>query len=271
MKYKVSITLFLLFFLLIFLSSAPNYSSVKSSRSAYKLVWTENFNSSQLDTTVWTRIRRGSGDWDRHMSFSEDLCEIKNGKLILWGKMNDYIPNDTSRYVTGGVWTYHKKGFKNGRLEIRAKVPNAQGAWPAIWLMPNETTYNWPYKGEIDIMEHYYHDRFVLQTLHSGYIDIQGNQNKPKFQVKPRIKNNSWNIYAVDFDTEVIRLYVNGRLTLEYPNLTDLYGEDQFPYGREQHLILSMQMYARWAGNVDPKEFPAKMEIDWVKFYEKVE
>lgn len=44
--------------------------------------------------------------------------------------------------------------IKYGRVEVRAKIPQGDWLWPAIWMMPVSETYGaWPASGEIDIME----------------------------------------------------------------------------------------------------------------------
>ena len=45
--------------------------------------------------------------------------------------------------------------FQYGRVEIRAKLPQGQGTWPALWLLGgNIDQVGWPRCGEIYIMEH---------------------------------------------------------------------------------------------------------------------
>ena len=52
------------------------------------------------------------------------------------------------------VSTWDSFRFKYGMLEIRAKMPAGDWLWPALWLMPRDSTYgSWPASGEIDVME----------------------------------------------------------------------------------------------------------------------
>ena len=49
-----------------------------------------------------------------------------------------------------------KKGatIKYGRVEVNAQLPAGDWLWPAIWMMPVNSTYGvWPRSGEIDIAE----------------------------------------------------------------------------------------------------------------------
>ena len=52
-------------------------------------------------------------------------------------------------FTSAHVSTEGKLEQKYGKWEIRAKLPNTQGMWPAIWLLPVDGS--WP--PEIDIIE----------------------------------------------------------------------------------------------------------------------
>lgn len=44
--------------------------------------------------------------------------------------------------------------IKFGRVEVVAQLPEGDWLWPAIWMLPKNSTYgDWPRSGEIDIME----------------------------------------------------------------------------------------------------------------------
>lgn len=134
----------------------------------YKLIWKENFRGKKINEKYWTKIPRGGSDWNRHMSSHHSLYEVNQSNMILHGVVNDGVaPEDTARYITGGVYTKDKKTITYGKVEVKARLQGAKGAWPAIWMLPNEG--KWPDGGEIDIMERLNHDSIAYQTVHSYY------------------------------------------------------------------------------------------------------
>ncbi|GFS12995.1 beta-1,3-glucan-binding protein [Elysia marginata] len=47
-----------------------------------------------------------------------------------------------------------KPTLRYGIVEIRARIPQGDWLWPALWLLPKYSRYgNWPRSGEIDVME----------------------------------------------------------------------------------------------------------------------
>ena len=67
--------------------------------SGWKLVWEENFDGIELDTSVWSRIPRGKPDWQNTQSFDDRCYEMRNGLLILKGIVNDNLEADTATYL----------------------------------------------------------------------------------------------------------------------------------------------------------------------------
>ena len=103
------------------------------SQPEWRLVWEENFDQiNDFDPAVWSKIPRGTADWNNYMSDFDSLYEMRNGNLVLRGIQNLTQPQDTAPFLTGGVYTKGKMGFMDGRLEIKAKLNGATGAWPAF-------------------------------------------------------------------------------------------------------------------------------------------
>jgi Beta-glucanase/Beta-glucan synthetase len=219
-----------------------------------KLIWEENFDGTSINTSTWVKTPRGKVDWNNFMTDFDSCYKVENGNLFLRGIKNTTQTKDTATFLTGGVWSKGKKDFGYGKLEIRAKVEEAKGAWPAIWLLPSDNS-PWPSGGEIDIMEHLNYDNFVYQSIHSTY--TQGSTgNNPKRTTTANITKNDYNIYGVELSPDKIIFYVNNVETLSYANTG---AENQFPFkGRKYYLILSMQLGGKWVGSVDPKNYQLK-------------
>lgn len=230
----------------------------------WKLIWEENFDGESIDYGVWSKIPRGKSDWNNYMSDYDSLYCVAGGNLILRGIVNNVLPNDTAPFITGGVFTKGKKTFGSGRLEIKARLNGATGAWPAFWMLPANT--KWPNGGEIDIMERLSHEDFVYQTVHTNYtfnLKIKDPVNSGTAPIDPE----GYNLYAVEKHADSLVFFVNDRRTFSYPRIeTDKDG--QFPFNdQEFYLLLDMQLGGNWVGEVDPNGLPVEMYIDWVRFY----
>lgn len=202
------------------------------------------------------------------MSLRPDLAYVKDGQLVLLGKVNDSSGTESTPYVTGGISSYHKKSFCLARFEIRARFNNVQGFSPALWLMP-DTTVNYQDYAEIDIMEHINFETLAHQTVHSHYTLHIEDTNKPKHTISSEIKTDEWNIYATEIYPDSICFFVNGKKTMTYPRLEDK--KYQFPWSKYPfYIILSNQLEGKWVGPVaEPQQLPSELRVDWIKVYEK--
>lgn len=253
---------------LILIFSVMLLCSCASRRSGWKLVWTENFKGKTIDTESWTRVKKGTSDWDDMMSPRPDLAYIEDGQLVLLGKPGDSANGDETPFVTGGVHSAGKKSFRMARYEVKAKFNSVNGFWPALWLMPDSKMRDNDY-AEVDLMEHLNHEDKMYQTLHSRYT-LSGGKDIPQSAASP-IKKDEWNVYAAEIWPDSICLFVNDSLTLTYPRVE---GKDkQFPWPDYPfYFILSNQIGGTWVGPVNkPEELPSELRVDWVKVYQRKE
>ena len=232
----------------------------------WHLVWQEDFENAALDESVWSRTDRGTPDWQNTQSKDDRCYEMRDGNIILKGIVNPDLSTDPSPYLTGGIWTKGKKAFGRGRMQVRARLgKGAKGAWPAIWMMPFESTAQWPDCGEIDIMERLNHDNSVYQTLHSRYTSTLGIKNPPNSKVT-YLNPEEFHTFEVQVWSDMVVFANDDNVTLRYPRLDGK--PDQFPFDQRWYLIIDMQLGGSWVGEVDPAQLPVEMEVDWVRFYE---
>ena len=167
----------------------------RSQQEGWKLVWEENFDQEDhFDEASWSKIPRGKSDWNNYMSDFDSCYTMRDGNLVLRGLVNYSLPADTAPFITGGVYTKGKVGFSDGRLDIRAKLYGATGAWPAFWLLPENE--GWPNGGEIDIMERLNNDTIAYQTVHSAYTYTLGIKDNPKQGGIGFINRDDYNVYS---------------------------------------------------------------------------
>merc|ERR1719453_191090 len=122
-------------------------------------VWADEFEDERGDGSLnesrWVLTYSGSGNGNNERQFYTerlDNLRIEGGLLKITGKREDF---DGKGYTSGKITTRGKASWGPGtRIEVRAKLPLGVGTWPAIWMMPEKSSYGgWPDSGEIDIME----------------------------------------------------------------------------------------------------------------------
>lgn len=257
------------YFLLFLVSLCFLGMAVAQENRRYALIWHDEFNESVLDKNVWSKIWRGRADWMIHMSSDERLYALEDGDLVLRGMVNDFLPKDTASFLTGGVWSRNRMAFGFGRVEVRAKFDVAQGFWPAIWMMPQvNQSIDWPYGGEIDIMEHFRDNPFVNNTVHSHYTVHLGKRNRPSHVAYPKYNEGEYNTYGMERFHDSLVFFVNGKRTLNYPRFRK--GVDgQFPFDlQDYYLILDAQLGRDRSPYIDTAKLPVELRIDYVRYYE---
>jgi len=252
------------------LSEKPYVIVQKEGREAkkWKLVWEDDFDGNEIDSTKWSRIPKGESDWNRHMSTVDDVFRLENGSLYLRGINNPDTTKDSRPFITGGIWSKNKFAFQYGRIEIRAKLGSAQGAWPAMWMLAELDKYGkYPLNGEIDIMEHLNYDTIIYQTTHSHYTLNLGQKDNPPHGGTAPVNANEYNVYGLSWYPDKIVFQLNGKDTFTYPRV-DGVDKSQWPYDQPFFILIDQQLGGNWVGQVDQSQLPVEMEIDWVKVYQ---
>ena len=123
------------------------------------LVWSDEFNSDRIDFGKWEREENnyGGGNHERQAYRTDPKYSyVKDGSLNIAVYRDPHATSDgkTQPYSSARLRTMNRGDWTFGRFEIRAKLPDGQGIWPAIWMMPTNSPYGgWAAGGEIDIVE----------------------------------------------------------------------------------------------------------------------
>ncbi len=235
----------------------------------WKLVWEDSFDrEGYLDSTKWSKIGRNTADWGNFMSDDKDCFRIQDSKLVLRGIVNHRLDLDTARFLTGGVETKGKFAFQYGKIEIRAKLENATGAWPAMWMLADQPKYGeYPRNGEIDLMEHLNDEDQIYQTVHSYYTLVLKQKEHPPHYATTKVETENYNIYGMEWYPDKLVFTLNGEQTFVYPKLSGV-DATQWPFDQPFYLMMDMQLGGSWVGKVDPQDLPVEMILDWVRVYQ---
>jgi beta-glucanase (GH16 family) len=190
-------------------------------------------------------------------------------------------PFTSARMVTKG-----KAAWRYGWIEVRAKLPQGQGTWPAIWMLPEDNKYGtWAASGEIDILEAVNmgvpcaecpggKENTILGTLHFG--DLWPNNSLNSTEIAQPGSLDEFHTYSVVWSEGKFVWLVDGKV---FATKT---AEDWFssgsnaanaPFDEKFHLILNLAIGGqlpeeRGLKGVSEEGFPKQFEVDWVRIWQ---
>mgnify|MGYP003576810401 FL=1 len=235
------------------------------------LVWSDEFDYTGLpDSRKWGYDVGGHGWGNNELQYytkeRPENARVEEGHLIIEARREKMESRD---YTSARLVTKNKGDWKYGRIEVKAKLPQGRGIWPAIWMLPTEWKYgDWPASGEIDIMEFvgYEPDR-VHGTVHTQSFNHSiGTQKGSSLRFTDLAT--AFHIYAIEWHADKIDFYVDGERYFTFTNTNR--GAADWPFDQAFHLILNIAVGGNWGGaqGVDPAVYPQKFLIDYVRVYQ---
>ena len=234
---------------------------------AWKLVWSDEFDGTTLNTTNWTRETGGDGWGNNELEYytNRDVnAFVSDGMLTIKALQESY---GGKNYTSARLITKGKRFFKYGKIEARIKLPYGQGIWPAFWTLgQNISNVGWPACGELDIMEliggGVNRDNRVYGTAHW---DNNGHQSYGLNYTLPSGNfSDDFHVFSIVWDASKIEWYCdnNKYCTL---SLTPSYLDE---LKAEQFIILNLAVGGNWPGNPNSTTvFPQTMLVDYVRVY----
>ena len=250
-----------------------------SDSTEYILVWNDEFDGSgAIDSEKWfhqTQLPNGNSWYNNEIQHYTDRLDnsyVSDGTLKIVAKKETYTDQGQTKEYTSARLN-SKYAFTYGRVEVRAKLPEGVGTWPAIWMLGQNIsepgaywqtqgygTTSWPYCGEIDIMEHWgANQNYVQSALHTpssygGTSNVGGQY----------ISNAStqFNVYTLEWTPEQMIFSVNGYVHYTYnPNPQN---SETWPFDAPQYLLMNIAIESSITSSFTETE----MEIDYVRVYE---
>jgi beta-glucanase (GH16 family) len=246
--------------------------NLSSNAQRARLIWSDEFSNEGLpDPEKWT-FDVGDHGWgneelEYYTQNEPKNSRIENGKLIIEAHADSSYPKG---YSSARLLTRGNASWQYGYLEIRAKLPQGRGTWPAIWMLPEENLYGgWPKNGEIDIMEHVGFDPGKVHgTVHTESFNHNIGTQKGGSLLVPDF-HTEFHTYAIDWTSDKIDFMIDGKIYFTFENSGNDYKE--WPFDQPFHLILNIAVGGGWGGlqGVATDIWPQRMEVDYVRVYDK--
>ena len=230
------------------------------------LIWSEEFNETgAVNNNNWTHeIGNGNGGWgngeSQYYTNRLENSRVEDGVLKITAKTEAY---QGYNYTSSRLISRDKFEFQYGRVDIKAKLPEGQGTWPALWMLgENINSVGWPACGEIDIMEHWGHNpTIVAGSIHTpnSYGDTwtKGEYSVPDYT--------EFHIYSINWTSEKIQFFIDDNLYYTYnPSPKNI---QNWPFDAPHFFILNIAMGGSWF-DVDPDFVESSMEVDYIRVYE---
>lgn len=243
----------------------------------YKLVWSDEFDGSALDETVWSYNTGGSGWGNNEKQYYTSRPEnirVQNGMLEIEARKEQYENNE---YTSARIMSKSKKTFTYGKMEARIKFPGGKGTWPAFWMMGN--TGNWPNCGEIDIIEHIgSQDTRASFALHTVMKNGMKGNNWANTHFFDYPLSADFHTYGIEWAQEekegkdVIRFFVDDE---QYAEVWEeqIDNNDYWPFNKPFFFIINLAIGGNMGGTVDDAIFNQQriMYVDWVRVWQRQE
>lgn len=245
---------------------APNNAgySTPNQYTGYTLIWSDEFSGGAIDENNWSFEIGNNNGWGNNelenYTNSANNAFVSDGNLIIEARAEAIggYNFSSARMITKG-----KKSFKYGRIDIRAKLPQGKGIWPALWMLGNNIdAIGWPTCGEIDMMELLGHEpNKIYGTLHWGPTHQSYGTNKI---LSSGTFADSFHVYTMKWSQSSIELLLDD---VSYFLMDTTNGT--FPFNQNFFFIFNIAVGGDWPGSPDSStSLPQRMVVDYVRVFQ---
>ena len=244
------------------------------------LVWSDEFDyEGRPNSNKWHHqtYAPNGGSWyngeAQHYVDKSENSFVSDGTLKIAAIKENFTTQGVTKQFTSARMNSKFK-FKYGKVEIRAKLPEGPGTWPAIWTLGaniNEPgnfygdsygSVGWPNCGEIDIMEQNGWNKSDLYGYcHWG--DTETGEYKNSGAIT-NINNSftEFHLYSLIWDEDKISILIDDYVFFELSN------DSKNPFDNEHYILFNIALGGNLGGNIPSNFVKEVMEIDYIRIYQ---
>ena len=239
----------------------------------YSLVWADEFNGDVISPDNWNFEYGDGTDYGLPPGWGNNELQLytdasDNAGIVKLGDISALqitaLTDGAGGYTSSKLTSQNKVSVRYGRVDAKAKMPQGQGIWPAIWMLgDNISEISWPGCGEIDIVEVLGQDpNTVYSTVH--YTDADNSLSSDQGLINSTVDYSAdFHIYSVEWTPEVIRFLLDDDVVHEVA-----LADDMKEFQRSFYLIMNVAVGGYWPGEPDATtSFPQSMQVDYVRVY----
>jgi beta-glucanase (GH16 family) len=253
------------------------------------LVWSDEFTNqsganAQPDPHTWTYDTGSNGfgnnELERYCAWGSSAAPCNATKPNAYVGTDGYL-HIAAQQPSKGIYTSARLKSQGlfsaqyGRIEVRARVPESQGFWPAFWLLGNNvSTVDWPACGEQDVLERV--NAATKPDWNEGSVHgpgFTGTSLGTRFSFPDGQTAAAWHTYGMIWSKGSIAYYVDDPakpyVTYTPASLSGLPGAAwPFDGGQSAFLILNLAVGGDWPKSPNASTpFPSEMLVDYVRIY----
>ncbi|ENM5843892.1 glycoside hydrolase family 16 protein [Vibrio mimicus] len=257
----------------------------------WQLVWNDEFNYQGLPDPKKWGYEEGFIRNNEEQYYTVNRIEnarVENGNLVIEGRKETYsnanyqadsddwrINRKEGKYTSASITTLGKASWTYGKIEVRAKLPQGKGVWPAIWTLGENRippigesktgTVTWPFCGEIDIMEFVGKEpNHIYGTIHFADLNNKHKSDGGKIDFKlPPV--NDFHTYTAEWNKDNIKFFIDGKMY----HTADTTKSINNAFDKPHYLLINLALGGAWGGELDENILPQKYLVDYVRVYQK--
>ncbi len=221
--------------------------------NSWHLVWDDEFEGTTLDASKWSDAYPSGGNGEAQV-YVPDALNMANGILRINAEQRRVSGYS---YTSGIIHSHGKWAQQGGYFEIRAKLPEGKGFFPAFWLLPSSGAA----LPEVDIFEALGHLPHTVYMTNHWQNSHGARASASRWYPEAGDFTQDFHTFALKWQPHLMTWYIDG---------VEQFHSTQGIPAEPMYLIANLAIGGDWPGYPDASTpFPSSFDIDYIRVYQQ--